>query len=846
MKTNCLFFLVLATTQSFAQVFTELSESPMFAGMYNSSMAMEDFDNDGLTDVLLSGSYEAGALYENRCLIYKNEGGGEFSELPDLPFADFRTGQLMVDDVDNDGDADIVMAESPQLNIDYTIRVYLNDGLANFELIQSFSLQTGQRRPYVLADLNADGFKDIFITQRNDEEEIIYLNNGSGVFEPYYDYSIYPDGKIQNVAVADFDQNGFNDILAYGIPDNSLGSRMTIFYNNGTEFTPDIDVPFLENASPGFQIADVDNDGDDDITIHMSPLYPEEAYWTVYLNDGNGSFTETSNSVEYAQGFEYVDLDMDGDLDAFVPESGTSRIYLNDGFGEFEEVEHGLNTILLSSNNGFFDFDNDGDLDFLTAGILGNGVYRTWLYENQDDLNFEPLHPHDLFNNHGVNAHFADFDGDEDNDALVFHELDFAKISKNRGDGTFEQNMTFQPVCGVFKGVDIGDIDADGDLDIISSGTPYQWDELTCTVIALNNGNGNFTEMTGTGIPELTNSMVRLADIDGDQDLDFFIAGVDQNNSFSTNFAVNDGTGNFNLIEIILEGDFYISEGIDFADIDNDGDLDMAMTRGFASNQTVKIYRNEGFDNFILLPDLYTTGTYAVSFAFTDIDGDGDSDLQLFGKYSSDYTSFNQTYENDGTGQFSLSAESAFAELDQVHFEFFDFNLDGFQDLLLRGRQADFEWRSYLYQNQGDGSFDLIENSGFPLAASGMFSISDLDNDGDQDLVLFDIGSTRATVFLNNTLILNTEDRNPKEIELTLYPNPATSGEVNVRFNAPQESMGTVEIYSAQGQPVHRQPVAFPEGESTLFISGAKLSAGLYIVNITTELFSATNKLIVQ
>lgn len=845
MKTYCLFFLVLATTQSLAQVFTELSEPPIFAGMHNSSMAMADFDNDGLTDVLLCGRYEAYALYENRCIIYKNEGEGEFSELPNLPFADFRTAQVFVDDVDNDGDADIVMAESPQLNIDYTLRVYLNDGLANFELNQSFSLETGQGRPYVLADLNADGYKDIFITQKNDDEEIIYLNNGSGVFESV-NYSIYPEGEIIKVTVADFDQNGFNDILAYGFDDNANSSRVSIFYNDGAEYTPDLGVPFFEEASGNFHAADLDNDGDTDITILMSQPFPEEAYWTVYLNDGTGSFEETSISVEYEIGFQYVDLDMDGDLDVFIPAIETSRIYLNDGFGEFEEVEHGLKTILRSSSNRFFDFDNDGDLDFLTAGYLGNSIYRTWLYENQGDLIFEPRHPHDLYDDFGVNAHFADFDGDEDNDALVFDEPSFAKISKNRGDGFFEQDMTSQPVCMVFEGVDLGDIDADGDLDIVSSGTPYQWDELTCTVIALNDGDGNFTEMADTGIPELTNSMVKLADIDGDEDLDFFIAGVDQNNSFSTNFAVNDGTGNFELIETTIEGDFFTTEGMDFSDIDNDGDLDMAMIRGFASNQSVKIYRNEGFDNFVLLPDLYTTGTWALSFAFEDIDGDGDSDLQLFGIYSSDYTSFNQTYVNDGTGQFSLLAESNFAELDQLYFEFFDYNLDGYPDLLLRGRQPDYELRTYLYRNQGDGSFEPVENSGLPLVSSGMFSTSDLDNDGDEDLVLFGTGGNRARVFLNNTLVLNTEDRGRKEIELTLYPNPGVSGEVNVRLNAPQASIGTIEIYSAVGQLVDRRPVAFPEGESTMNISGPKLIAGLYIVNISTELFSATSKLVVQ
>jgi hypothetical protein len=270
------------------------------------------------------------------------------------------------------------------------------------------------------------------------------------------------------------------------------------------------------------------------------------------------------------------------------------------------------------------------------------------------------------------------------------------------------------------------------------------------------------------------------------------------------------------------------------------------MIRGFGSNQSVKIYRNEGFDNFVLLPDLYTSGTWALSFAFEDIDGDGDSDLQLFGIYSSDYTSFNQTYVNDGTGQFSLLAESTFAELDQLYFEFFDYNLDGYPDLLLRGRQPDYELRTYLYRNQGDGSFEPVENSGLPFVSSGMFSTSDLDNDGDEDLVLFGTGGNRARVFLNNTLVLNTEDRGRKEIELTLYPNPSVSGEVNVRLNAPQASIGTIEIYSAVGQLVDRRPVAFPEGEFTMNISSPKLIAGLYIVNISTELFSATNKLVVQ
>ena len=401
-----------------------------------------------------------------------------------------------------------------------------------------------------------------------------------------------------------------------------------------------------ESVSGGVLIFDFDGDGDEDILFidgGSLPGYTGEAPRSrLFRNDGNGHFTDwTAQSglrvQAYGMGGTAGDIDGDGDLDLFVTEfGGHDQLFRNNGDGTFTDVtaQSGAGDSLWSSSAAFADIDNDGDLDLYVANyvdfsldnnkVCGDVAHHIPGYCHPDAYN--PL-PHHLYRNRGdgrfedatqavglggavgpgLGVVFGDIDNDGWQDIYVANDLKPNFLFYNKGKGLFEDisllsgtayGINGKPEAGM--GVDMGDYDGDGLLDIVVTNF-----ELETDALYKNLGGGAFTDVRATArIAEPTLPFlgfgVAFVDLDQDGDLDLVIA----NGHVDPNAALFLEGSTYKQRNLVLEntGDGHFREAKDTGmdrlgahralacgDLDGDGDQDVVVV---AAGDPAEVWEN--------------------------------------------------------------------------------------------------------------------------------------------------------------------------------------------------------------------------------------------------------------
>lgn len=283
-----------------------------------------------------------------------------------------------------------------------------------------------------------------------------------------------------------------------------------------------------------------------------------------------------------------------------------------------------------------------------------------------------------------------------------------------------------------------GDIDGDGDNDLLIGGG-----SLPAAALYLNDGFGGFSEVQNNplSLENVFFTHVQFADLDGDGDLDLFFAGTASGIHF-THIYLNDGQGEFTLTSnpSLLE-----LKVVSFAigDVDGDEDLDLLIA-GFNADEDdlVDIYLNDGNANFS--SEGYTAFTSGIgapvqwydAAEFMDAENDGDTDVILCGSTDPDNSPFVILYLNDGSGNYSVNTSAGFAQISGGDLDASDIDNDGDIDILISGMDSLFEVRTLLYTNDGDGLFTEMSTPGLQETFAGKNAIADLDNDGDQDILI--------------------------------------------------------------------------------------------------------------
>ncbi|MCG3155550.1 MAG: hypothetical protein DKINENOH_02156 [bacterium] len=393
--------LLMLPAAAFAQ-FTDIGAS--LTGVYKSSVAWGDYDNDGDLDILLTGLSDADAIAK----VYQNTGG---------IFSDIGAGLTGVwyssvtwGDYDNDGDLDILLTGA-DVSLNLFAKVYQNTG-GTFTDIGA-GLTAVYRSSVAWGDYDNDGDLDILLTGHNGTNSIakVYQNTGGAFADISAGLTWINRGSV---AWGDYDNDGDLDIL---LPGNSdAGYFAKVYQNNSGVFTG-MSAGLTAVGESSAAWGDYDNDGDIDILLTGETASGRIA--KVYQNSG-GAFTDIGAGLsEVGQGsVAWGDYDNDGDLDILLTGETISgriaRVYQNSG-GAFTDIGAGL-TGVLGSSVAWGDYDNDGDLDILLTGQGAGFTDVAKIYRNNSTVsNTVPSAPGNL--SEIVNGHAVALSWDAASDA---------------------------------------------------------------------------------------------------------------------------------------------------------------------------------------------------------------------------------------------------------------------------------------------------------------------------------------------------------------------------------------------------------------------------------------------
>ena len=713
-----------------------------------SGVAVGDYDGDGLPDVVLTSPHGGNRLYRNL---------GEFrfedvTARAGIDGAAWGAGVTFAD-VDGDEDLDLYLCVFDGPN-----RLYVNRGDGTFvEDAAGRGLDfSGASTMMAFADYDLDGDLDAYLlTNNNAPLEIpkfksVAVDGVPAVPERYREVAAairMPGGRYGLVPAAQYDhlyrndgQGRFTDVSEQaGIAGNHFGLSVTWW--------------------------DYDDDGFPDIYVANDFFGPDQ----LYRNDGDGTFTDVAKEALphtpwFSMGADAADVDNDGRFDllssdmagsthytrktstgdaehpwfyevANPPQYMRNALYLNSGTPRFFEAAFlaGVARTDWTWSVKFADLDDDGRVDL----FVSNGMTRDWL---DGDL---MLRARNEFGRPSLSRHYLDSPPRAEAD-LAF---------RNLGDLKFEEvaEAWGLDAVEVSFGAALGDLDLDGDLDLVVSNFEAR------PAVYRNRSTGNHRlriRLRGTvsnrwGI----GTKVTLTAADGSQTRYLSLAhGVMSADEPELHFGLGNHTRAERLTLRWPSGRVQ-----QFENLEADRRYTVTEPRGAAPQRAPAPPRSTlfvpsdaladarrveaSFDDYALQPLLpRRLSRMGPGLAWGDVDGDGDDDVYV----GAPKGRWEALYLNLGNGRFEPGANDAFrrnAECEDMAPLFFDADGDGDLDLYVVSGGVESPpgaetLRDRLYLNDGKGRFTTARAGALPdlRDSGGAAAAADFDRDGDVDV----------------------------------------------------------------------------------------------------------------
>ncbi len=778
---------------------------------WSTGVTMTDVNGDGLLDIYVCRAYfDEPDRRQNQLFI--NNGDLTFSEkskeygLADAGYSIVAT----FFDFDKDGDPDLYVSNHPMGRTKKTYgdhlqgwanppmetsdHFYRNNGDGTFTNItkEAGILNYCWTLGAVAADLNQDGWLDLYVSVDHAEPDRYYLNNGDGTFTEvskekmkHFSFSsmgvdaadINNDGLLDIGVVEMLSTNNFNEKTKMApmnperfwfMVDNGYGwqyMRNMLHLNTGNgEFSEIGQMAGIHrsNWSWAALLADFDNDG-------WKDFFVTNGYLREYLDKDHHKKYEKALNEASAKGVSQKPLIKDYGRKAPINQV-PNNFFRNNGDLTFTEMapEFGLDNQSFSSGAAYADFDNDGDLDL----VVNHSNDIASIYKNQDRerggnnyLRFKLEHPNGLCPvgtkvtiETASGMQFQQFTYTRGYQSSVEGMVHFGLAKDGKAD-----KVTIEWPDG--KQQEMSDVAANQVVTMkYSNAGPAPSSQQQKPVLFVNT-----TRPTGLVhrhkelpfddygkqvlLPHKMSQFgpfISSADVNGDGLEDFFVGG---GNGQPGSLFYQTVDGQFTKADIPSFNNDLNSEdmGSAFFDVNNDGLVDLYVASGgneFPENSEKlrdRLYINIGQGVLRkvnkVIPDIRISSSCVKPF---DFDGDGDLDLfiggrQVPGRYPSPASSYLLENENGFFKDATLNRAPGLQNLGMVTDAVWtDFDADGVVDLVVVG-----EWMPITVFTQQDGRFtNATENFGLENTIGWWNRIvqGDLDNDGDMDLVIGNLG----------------------------------------------------------------------------------------------------------
>lgn len=377
---------------------------------YTVSVTLGDLDGDSDLDALVSNGHTDDTGEPNT--VWINLGGAQGGSAGVFVDSHQQLGEhtehtfaASLADLDDDGDLDAIFASNPYLGI------WLNQGQADFiqhsrYLLHSSRDSASSAHAAAVGDLDADGDPDIFAASCCRSHWV--SSNGQGIIDQgvfdspdwvLFNQGLRADGHLDQfvigeqvldnrssleAALGDLDADGDLDALVGGIsmPESPAQPGAQVYFNDGSgSFTSG---PAFSNADVGsLKVGDLDADGDLDAYLGVSKRPEDLPLDEVWLNQGDGRFENSKQSLSRGDAVHVELHDFNGDerLDVLVGlRSGEAELWWNDGHGNLSDSGlsfRGRRFTAFSAG----DVDGNGTVDVL--GMHFDSGYRLWLNDGR-------------------------------------------------------------------------------------------------------------------------------------------------------------------------------------------------------------------------------------------------------------------------------------------------------------------------------------------------------------------------------------------------------------------------------------------------------------------------------
>ncbi|GGF03992.1 FG-GAP-like repeat-containing protein [Hymenobacter cavernae] len=889
------------------------------------SQTLGDIDGDGDLDLVTANASGTASVRFNT--------GGIFSGTQEVSLGGAPL-RVTLGDVDSDGDLDLLTANSTGV-----VNVRLNDGAGTFSGTTNVPVN-GYAYSLATGDIDKDGDLDLVVGNFYGSDGSsatntvsVRLNNGDGTFSGSQEVLI--GAYVAKVELGDVDGDGDLDLLAANFLNTS--GAVSVRTNNGTgTFTGVQEVAVLQPS--GLAIGDVDGDGDLDILtssnassgasirLNQAAAAPSitgispaiSPVGSTVVITGTNFLNTTSITFNGVAATSFV-VNSTTQISVTVPAGATSGpvvVTTNVGVSNGFQFTVGPLLSIVTFNPArnataaprttpvALTFNRELSTGAATLGALkvfgtqSGGKKAGTASVSGNTLTFTPS---------------SGFKPGETVFSTVTTGVTSSSNQPFLAPYVFQFTAATAPASGIFGGaleasvgtnpqsVATGDVDGDGDLDILTANNLYNSPNRSTVSVRLNNGSGVYTGTQEVAVGTGPYS-VKLADVDGDGDLDFVTANSSSGENNTISVRLNNGSGLFSGTQNMSVGN--LPHDIALGDVDGDGDVDLLIANyvtfgpNYATNSTVSVRLNNGSGTFGATGQDVVVGPRPLHLALGDVDNDGDLDFVTAN--SSGTTA--SVRLNNGTGTFSGTQEVTVGfnpqdvvlgdvdkdgDLDLLTADYYNYNnpannfLNSTVSVRLNNGSGVFSGTQQVSVGQGantlalgdadgDGDLDLFAtnnqtnsigvrlNNGLGIfggsqqVAVGInpagISLGDVDGNGTLDLLVANYNSNSVSVRLNQAAtsrVLATSTAALAE-QISLYPNPAHTF---VRLQLPgalSKQALRVSLINALGQTVLERQLTAAQAADGPELDLGKLATGIYTVRLRTSEGDVAKRLVVE